>query len=676
MNSRRFQLLVFIALFALYFITARFGLSLNAANKFATLVWPPTGISLAALLLFDGPLWPAIFLAAFLVNLQVGAPFAVALAMGAGNTLEAVLGAWLIRRNHTFHPNLDRLQDVFRLIFYGAVVSTLVSATIGNMALLAGGVITTTQFPHMWMQWWVGDAAADLTFTPLLVVFGQYLLLGERSALKPESWLEFLTIILTMIFASGLVLSGVFGEGAGGYAKEYFLFPFLLWATMRFAQLGSVLVVFTITMIALWSTAFGYGPFTAPSPETSLMHLIVFTMVIAATGLILGAVVSQRQKETERAEAANAAKSEFLANMSHEIRTPLGAVLGFSELLGSEAINPAEKKTALDVIKRNGRMLAHLVDDILDLSKVEAGKLSVEFTSTPISDLIAELTSELARDASAKGLKFSVNRGPGLPENIHTDALRLRQILLNVAGNAIKFTRYGLVTLDIHLAGELGKRRLAFVVTDTGPGILGEERTRLFEPFHQLDASITRRYGGTGLGLALSKRLAKALGGDLVLDEERTGPGTSFILTIDAGEIPEARGESESGITADRTKARPLTGREVLIVDDNKDNLLLAKTILQLEGARVDTAESGIDAIVKTANKEYSLVLMDLQMPDVDGFMAVKKMRDSGYRRPIVALTAHALIEERNRCLQSGFNEHLSKPIDKGRLLDVIKRFA
>lgn len=666
-----------VLLFAAYYGTARFGLSIHAMNKFATLIWPPTGIALTALLLFDEPLWPAIFLAATLVNWVTGAPIFVAALIGVGNTLEAVIGARLIRRDGDFRPGLSRLTDVYHLIFYGAILSTIVSATIGVFALWFGGILVTAQLVPTWLQWWVGDAAAGLTVTPLLLIFGDFLL-TRRPLPTVRRMAEFAIFLLVMILASFIVLGGIAGQEIGPFIKEYFLFPVLLWGTMRFGQFGSAPVTFVIAEIGLYSTALGTGPFSGPIHQANMIQLIVFNAVIATTGLILGAAVSERESEKKSAQAANAAKSAFLANMSHEIRTPLGAILGFSELLVSGKTRDADKQSALEAIKRNGTMLSKLINEVLDLSKIEAGKLQIERAAASFSELISDIKTLPSLEASAKNLRFTIECNEPLPATITTDILRLRQVLLNIIGNAIKFTEAGEIGVTVQMAGEGEARRLMFRIEDTGLGISDDQKEHLFQPFHQADASITRKFGGTGLGLALSKRLAKALGGDVVLESGRTQKGTSFIITIDPGEI-SGRWKADEKAPAPRiladTRSR-LKGRNILVVDDNHDNLIMVKKILELEGATVDTAKNGLEALNSAKRISYSVILMDLQMPQMDGFTATQELRRSGYSRPIIALTAHAMREERNRCLANGFNEHICKPIELASLLDVIARIS
>lgn len=410
-------------------------------------------------------------------------------------------------------------------------------------------------------------------------------------------------------------------------------------------------------------------------------------------GFILVASDVAKYKEIEaelkhakrQAEAASETKSAFLANMSHEIRTPLGAVLGFSELIASQEVSESERQNSIEIIKRNGLLLSNIINDILDLSKVEAGKMEVEKIDVPFQEILGELGSLLSLEATAKGIELSVISEGVLPSTINTDPLRLRQILVNIVGNAIKFTEHGSVEVKVKIIpGTAGSRmKLGFIVKDTGTGISAEQSAKLFAPFTQADPTTTRKFGGTGLGLILSKRLANALGGDVMLAESKLGQGSTFVITIDPGEMDKVIFQNNQQPQTQNVVQLPslkrtvdLSKLNVLVVDDSLDNQALISRFLLLAGAKVETADNGKEGMRKALAGDYSLVLMDLQMPEMDGHTATKMLRAQGYSKPILALTAHAMKEERQRCLESGFNEHLIKPIDRDTLLRSVADFG
>ncbi len=377
------------------------------------------------------------------------------------------------------------------------------------------------------------------------------------------------------------------------------------------------------------------------------------------------------------ADAANQAKSVFLANMSHEIRTPLSAVLGYSDLLLDGSHSSEEHNAFIETIRRNGKLLLNIISDVLDLSKIEAGKLMVKKSRTNLCELLTDITSVLAFQASEKAIRLMVRSEGEIPECITTDSVRLRQILINIVGNAIKFTDHGSVDLVIGF-----RDKLTFMVKDTGRGISQEQAAKLFEPFTQLDMSTTRKYGGTGLGLALSKRLAQSLGGDLELTASEPGKGSTFTIAIEPGETEGSQIYSpERAAIALRNSAainvrRRLDGMRILLAEDGPDNQVLYALLLRIAGAEVDIASNGKEAMEKAWAEHYDLCLMDLQMPVLDGYEATAELRKRGYKDPILALTAHASQEERSRCLSSGFDGHITKPIDRNSLLERVAQFS
>ena len=386
----------------------------------------------------------------------------------------------------------------------------------------------------------------------------------------------------------------------------------------------------------------------------------------------------------EAAEAANAAKSGFLANMSHEIRTPLAAVLGFSELIASQQVTEQERSKYLDIIKRNGALLSNVIDDILDLSKVEAGKIDIEIRTVSVEEVLSDIQTLLGMQAPEKGIELVIDCQPGIPEFVVTDPLRLRQILLNIVGNAVKFTAQGRVTVVVSSASmETDVDKLVFSVIDTGTGIAPEQAKQLFQPFTQADVSTKRRYGGTGLGLVLAKRLAILLGGDVQLTRSEAGVGSCFTVTIAKDiSLQQSKVTGLDVVTAKnlspapskpKVLGKPLQDVRILVTEDAPDIRLLVSSLLTFAGASVELAENGQQAIDKIHRKEFDVVLMDLQMPVMDGYEATKSLRGVGCEIPIVALTAHASKDQMDICTEIGFTSYLSKPIQSDRLIDTLQ---
>jgi len=381
--------------------------------------------------------------------------------------------------------------------------------------------------------------------------------------------------------------------------------------------------------------------------------------------------------------AATRAKSEFLANMSHEIRTPITAILGYTEMLLEQVLTP-EGQEALAVIARNGQHLLAVINDILDISKVEAGQLTVDRTACSLPELLEQVKSSMDVRAEGKGLQLGIEYAGPVPQTILTDPTRLRQILMNLVGNAVKFTEAGSVRIVVSPAGE-GKPELWIDVIDTGIGMTAEQLARAFQAFSQADASTTRRFGGTGLGLAISKRLAELLGGDVTILRSRPGAGSHVRLSLPAASLEEtatASGPAPAGPRPANPPApspfyAPLPDCRILLVEDGPDNQRLISLILRKAGAQVVVAENGEAAVeaalsARARGEPFDLVLMDIQMPVMDGYQATALLRQNGYQGPIVALTAHAMAGERERCLDAGCDEYLSKPIGRAQLLATV----
>lgn len=380
------------------------------------------------------------------------------------------------------------------------------------------------------------------------------------------------------------------------------------------------------------------------------------------------------------ADAASETKSRFLANMSHEIRTPLGVILGFSELLIDPVTSAKEKQESISIIRRNGQQLSKIIDEILDLSKVEAGKMDVEKADVSVIDLFEGIKAFMTLPAREKGLELDFNVEGKIPSRIHSSSIRLQQILVNLIGNGIKFSPKGKVsvTLSYVKGNDENNSNLVVCVKDTGPGLTRSQIEQLFQPFTQVDTSMTRKHGGTGLGLALSRTLARAMDGDLTVSESKPGEGCEFVLSIETGDVANVKFVDslepikKSVQTSENKNSAILKGLNILLVEDSPDNQFLVKRFLSMEGAIVDIANNGVEGVYKATNSEHDIVLMDIQMPELDGYGAITQLRKNGYKKPIIALTAHGMMEERQRCLDIGANDHLTKPVNRVALIKRI----
>ncbi len=450
-----------------------------------------------------------------------------------------------------------------------------------------------------------------------------------------------------------------------------------------------------------------------------LASTVAIIVVVGAVYVILRDLRSRRlaAEELERArlaaEAANIAKSAFLANMSHELRTPLTSIMGYADLLLDPAVSADRRRDFLVTMRRSGQQLLSLINDILDVSKIEAGKMTIERVDCRLLEVLSDVDSFMRARAVERGIQFSVRNVTPVPLRIRTDPTRLRQIFLNLVGNAVKFTDAGSVRVEVSYRPEgvlapqaahgVGREPssgpgksaaggaqggvLVVAVVDTGIGIAPEQQARIFEPFTQADVSTTRRFGGTGLGLSISRRLSHMLGGSLTL-ESRPGHGSTFSLYLPldhsaAGEMAPA-GDVQSLCARSARAIEPAKqnlGARILLAEDGPENREVITLQLGNAGCEVISAEDGRQACelalaAVNAGNAFDVVLMDMQMPVMDGYTATAQLRQTGYTGVIIALTAHALAEDRERCLSVGCDEYAAKPIELPELLAMIARFS
>jgi signal transduction histidine kinase/CheY-like chemotaxis protein len=382
-------------------------------------------------------------------------------------------------------------------------------------------------------------------------------------------------------------------------------------------------------------------------------------------------VEEQLRDALVRAEAANKAKSIFLANMSHEIRTPLNGVLGIANLLQRQELGEDQRKL-VDTIDESGKALLTILNDILDLSKIEAGMLAMSVSPCDVRGVLLEVESLLFARIQEKGLSFTVEIDDAVPPLVGGDCMRLRQVVLNLAGNAVKFTEQGSIVLRASWDADLGILRVA--VQDTGVGIPVGEVARLFENFTQAESSSSRSQGGTGLGLSISRQLVQLMGGEIDVESE-VGVGSTFWLEVPASPFePDGEETKERGPSADRR----FNGAKVLVVEDNRINRLVAERLFQGWGCQVTAVHNGQEAVDVLAEAGFDLVFMDCQMPVMDGFEATRRIREqerAGQRTPIVAMTASVMQGDSERCLAAGMDGFLGKPIDPTQIQAVLGRF-
>jgi two-component system, sensor histidine kinase len=431
------------------------------------------------------------------------------------------------------------------------------------------------------------------------------------------------------------------------------------------------------------------------------------------------------EKQVRQLKQESTAKSDFLAMMSHEIRTPMTSIMGYAEMMLNPLQTHSERMQAVSVIRRNSKQLLELVNELLDISKIESGTFDLTRENLEVRSFINEMVSSLLPLADGKNLSMRSLVHAEVPSHFETDAKKLRQVLMNLIGNAIKYTERGEIVIDVNTSGT----RLNFDVKDTGVGTPADQQAYLFKPFSRADTSLTRRVSGTGLGLHLAREMARHMGGDVLLLESEFGKGSTFrcwmehaqkqthtlaqrvslrpaenpkpkedttrVLASDQNKTPhqtETSAQTQpliypigshtasiaSAVSAQSTKATEwnLVGRKILVVDDSQENSNYVGSLLKKQGAEVVAASDGISGVSKALLGQFDVVLMDLQMPYMNGLEAAKELRRRGYKKPIVALSAHAMQRDKELSLQAGCNAHIAKPVDPRTLFDLLKPFV
>lgn len=684
-------LLIMLAIYA----GGRLGHATAYTETNVSLIWLPPGIAVAALYRWGVRYWPAVYLGIVVVEYSVIPALSMIPVMALGSTLGPVVTTGLLR-SRRFDSSFISERDVLLFVF-AALIGMVLPASSGVASLWLAGFLNASSILATWLIWWSGDTVGVMLSAPFLLALGGRNL---QSLIQRRGEVLIFIGLFTALSLSAFFLS----RGSGG---AYLLYVMTIWATMRFGILGGSLAITATSLLAALATAARRGPFDAGRDGLIALWLYVCTQSVMS--LLITAIQSvgiranhslqdslgRLQKSAaelaiarDRADAANRAKSEFLANMSHEIRTPLTAILGYAEVLCTaegDLANPAQRSRTIESIRSAGRHLITVIDDILDLSKIEANRLTIERIEIPLVSTLMAVEQMVQPRARVKHLHLSTRILRPLPDRILSDPTRLRQILLNLLGNAVKFTETGRVTMTVSDEQTAGGRQLTIEIEDTGSGISAAQSARLFIEFSQGDGTVTRAHGGTGLGLVISQRLARMMGGDLQLVRSQPDRGSLFRLTLP---LVPARGAIEvtsleppvSNPPAGEPQADiALTGK-VLVAEDCPDIQALIAFYLQDAGATVETAENGEVALRMIAEAEthgvpYDLLLTDMQMPVCDGYSLARRLRARGSILPIVALTAHSMAEDRNRCLEAGCDDYHSKPIDRRGLLSTCHRW-
>lgn len=523
-----------------YFIAARLGLMLDAVAGIATSVWPPTGIALAALLIFGYGLWPGIALGAIFANYSVGVPWPVALGIGAGNTLEALLGAFLLNRYIHFHPSLERLRDALGLIGLAAFLSTMVSATVGVGSGWLGGIISFQTFWTAWWTWWLGDMMGSLVFAPFLLAWSSFL--SWKVPFRRVG--EFLMMILAMVVVTQIAFGvWIFVEKIPHHFI-YLVFTVIIWAALRFGPRGASTAVLVVSALAIWDTIQGLGPFVRATLNEGLFSLQFFIGTVASTTLILASVFQERIRAEKEAKKTNIElqrlselKSEFAGVVAHELKTPLTVIKeGIGMVLDGVdgPVNESQRGT-LGLARNNVDRLGRLINNVLTYERLESGKMELEFEKISLNELVQEVFQFMEWAGLQKNLKMHLQTPQ---ETIWAccDSDKIKEVLINLIDNSFKNTPSG-GEVRIEMRG--GEKEILFQVEDTGIGIPKKDQEEIFKMFRQASAPGTVKIPGAGIGLTVCKLIVELHQGKISVESE-LGRGTKFTVRIPKGEAVPA----------------------------------------------------------------------------------------------------------------------------------------
>lgn len=661
-----------LILFILYFVVGRVGLSIHPVNTFATFIWPASALALAAVMLFGYRLWPAILLGALAVNASLDANLLVAAAIGFGNMLEAVAGAYVLKHIINFDTDLTRVRDNVGIIATAFFVPVL-SATIGVSSLWLGGTLAAGEILPSWGAWWSGDALSILILAPFLLKWLSRPTFQRSTGQYAELFFSISVVALTAFF--------IFWTH--GVQSVYYLFIPLTWVALRTGPRGTTLAIVVATSIAIAGTLLGNGPYAGPE----LFPLEIFIGTLGSLFLIFTATVEERkngQKElshhVEELEQAlskisseDEAKKNFLAILAHELRNPLAAMLSSIELLRLQ--KPADEETPglVRTIGEHVHAMRSMLDDVLDISRISRNKLVLRKEIVSLDSILdhsVESTQAIVRD---RHHKLSITK-PSTPLFVEVDPIRIEQIVVNVLNNAAKYTNPG-GQLEIRTTTEHGMAVMRF--KDNGVGISKSMQKRIFEPFFQVRRGKLATEG-LGVGLPLTKQLVEMHGGTIEVKSDGEGKGSEFIVRLPLVSERRYKAAKVAPASPSSKKLRFVKNkRSILVVDDNEAAANALSRLLELRGHEVKVAYTGLGGIDAARTYHPDLLILDIGLPDIDGYEVVRRLKqDPELHAAIIALTGYGQAEDKERALAAGFHYHLTKPVGLKELERAFKKVA
>ena len=660
--SRSLWAALLVGITGVYFLAGRVGLEFfGLLHPNASAVWPPTGVAIAALLTFGRGVAPAVFVGAFLVNYTTAGSLAGSLGIAAGNTLEGLAAAYLVTRFAHGREAFDRALDIFKFAALAAIASTTLSATIGVGVLALEDPAVRTQLGAIWLTWWLGDATGAMLVTPLLIAWQRNRKLRAPAARVAEGALLLATVVTVTatLFFSPLL---------GRYPLAYLCLPPLVWAAFRFRQREVATAVVLMSVVATWATAMDKGPFVMATTNESLLVLQSFTAMIAMTTLIMAALVQERVALLEReqaalknAEAALRSSDVFIAMLSHELRNPLSAIAAAGELLQRPGVPPETSSRAGRIIRRQTVHFTRLIEDLLDVARITVGKMTLRREPVDLAEAVANaLQAPLTDEVRAWA---PVDRKL---EHVWVDAdpHRLNQIIENLLHNALKYTsRLGIIRVHTYQDGGCGVLK----IDDTGSGIAAELLPRVFDLFTQGEQGPDRAHGGLGVGLTLVRRLVDLHSGNVEAYSEGTGRGSTFVVRLPLAAAPAATMHPAG------TEVPIARAHSILVIEDNADARESLRMLLEIAGHAVSEAANGAAGVEYALKQEPSVALVDIGLPDIDGYEVARRIRSAKPGIRLIALTGYGRDEDKERAHKAGFDAHLVKPVVMATLESVIE---